>query len=90
MPDNPPYWRNYEAVKTHREMFHKHHVLAGKNRKLADEDGLVIFLTATQHEEIHRNRNGVWDMAKQEAQRAYEAKIGSRMDFIGRYGKNYL
>lgn len=90
MPDRPPYWRNYDAVKNHREMFHKHHVFAGYNRGHSDEDGLVIFLTPTQHEQIHKNQNGVWLMAKQEAQRVYEAKLGSRIDFIKRYGKSYL
>lgn len=90
MPDNPPWWRNYEAVRGNRERYHKHHVLFGNaNRRLSDEDGLVIFLTPEQHEDIHRNKT--YNLyARQEAQKAYEAVKGSRTDFIERYGRNYL
>lgn len=90
MPDNPPFWRNYKAVKGRREYFHKHHVIFGyANRKLSDEDGLVIFLTPEQHERIHRDKE--YNLyARKEAQRAYEALKGTRSDFITRYGKNYL
>lgn len=90
MPDNPPYWRNLEAVRGKRERYHKHHVLYGyANRRLSDEDGLVIFLTPSQHERIHRDQQYNL-MARREAQRAYEAQKGTREDFIERYGKNYL
>lgn len=90
MPDNPPWWRNYEAVKGDRERYHKHHVIFGNaNRRLSDEDGLVIFLTPKQHEDIHRNRE-YRQYSQEEAQRAWEAVNGSRIDFIARYGKSYL
>ena len=89
MPDNPPYWRNYEAIKTHREHYHKHHVFPGFNRKHSDEDGLVIFLTPPQHERIHKDIE-YRRMTQRAAQRVYESVIGSRNDFTARYGRNYL
>lgn len=90
MPDNPPWWRNLDAVRGNRGKYHKHHVLYGfANRRLSDEDGLVIFLTPEQHEMIHRNHE--YNMyARKEAQRTWESVNGSRTDFIERYGKNYL
>ena len=89
MPDNPPYWRNYVAVKHHREYYHKHHVFPAANRKLCDEDGLVIFLTPLQHERIHKDIE-YRRMTQRAAQRVYESVIGSRNDFTARYGRNYL
>ena len=94
MPDNPPYWRNYEAVKNHRERYHRHEVFGAYNRQHSIEDGLVIFLRPEQHnmggkKDIHHNKD--YDlMAKQCAQRVYEAVKGSRIDFMRRYGRNYL
>ena len=89
MPDNPPYWRNYEAVKNHRDYYHKHHCFPGANRRLSDEDGLVIFLTPLQHERIHKDIE-YRRMTQQAAQRVYEAVQGSSIDFMNRYGRNYL
>ena len=99
MPDNPPWWRNYEAVKTQRERYHRHEVFYGPNRKHSIEDGLVIFLTPNQHnmgnEGIHFNAE--YDLyAKREAQRTWEQTYRSdrtestRTAFIARYGKSYL
>lgn len=93
MPDNPPYWRNYEAIKHYRNNYHRHEVFYGKNRQLSIEDGLVIFLRPEQHNMSNRgiHYNHEYDVyAKREAQRAYEAVKGTRNDFIKRYGKNYL
>ena len=89
MPDNPPYWRNYKAVAYCRERFQKHHVFPGPNRRLCDEDGLVIFLTPLQHERIHKDIE-YRRMAQRAAQRVYESSIGTRIDFTKRYGRNYL
>lgn len=93
MPDNPPFWRNYEAVKDHRDRYHRHEVFGGYNRQKSIEDGLVIFLRPEQHnmgnEGIHFNRQYSL-YARQEAQRAYEAVKGTRNDFVARYGRNYL
>lgn len=93
MPDNPPWWRNLEAVKTHRDNYHRHECFGGYNRQKSIEDGLVIFLRPEQHnmgnEGIHFNKEYSL-YAKREAQRAYEAQIGSRKSFIERYGKSYL
>ena len=62
MPDNPPYWRNYEAVKNHRERYHRHEVFGAYNRQKSIEDGLVIFLRPEQHnmggkKDIHHNKD---------------------------------
>lgn len=93
MPDNPPWWRNYEAIKAHREKYHRHEVFSGANRRKSIEDGLVIFLTPQQHnmgnEGIHFNKPyNVY--AKQIAQTEWERLRGTRSDFITRYGKSYL
>ena len=93
MPDNPPWWRNLDAVKDHRGEYHRHEVFGAYNRQKSIEDGLVIFLRPEQHNMsksgIHFNRE--YDLyAKREAQSVYEAVKGSRSDFIERYGRNYL
>lgn len=73
---------------------HSHHVLYGTaNRKNADHDGLKVWLCAKHHnmsnEGVHFNK--ALDLhLKEMAQRYYEAQIGTREDFIERYGRNYL
>ena len=93
IPDNPPYWRDYNAVKDCREMYHRHEVFPGYNRQHCIEDGLVIFLTPQQHNMgthcIH-NDTEYRRMAQEAGQRAYESRIGTHEDFMRRYGKNYL
>lgn len=77
-----------------RQNLHRHHCLYGSaNRKLADADGLWIFLCAYHH---NMSDHGVhFDKAldmriKQDAQTAWEETYGRREDFVKRYGKNYL
>lgn len=72
----------------------KHHIFGAANRRLSEEDGLFIYLCGHR---CHRNGKSAVHMDKvtMEAfhkigQRAYETHIGSREDFIKRYGKNYL
>lgn len=69
-----------------------HHVFYGNaNRKLADEDGLVVPLCLRHHldssEGVHFNRQ-IDTMLKMEGQRAWEREHPEG-DFIKRYGKNY-
>lgn len=73
----------------------KHHLLMGaKHRSLADEDGLWIWLchfhhTGSKTESAHFNEMFRRQFQKK-AQIAYEKHIGTREQFIERYGENYL
>jgi len=68
----------------------KHHVLHGTaRRRLADEDGLTVYLCRIHHTRLHDA--GEFDRELEEiGQRAWEGRYGSREDFIKRYGKSYL
>jgi len=69
----------------------KHHMVFGSaNRKKADEDGLWCNLCHSCHQAVHNQ--DIWEKkALQElAQEKYEEKIGTREQFIKRYGKSYL
>ena len=63
------------------------------NRKKSIEDGLVVNLCGEHHNlgtnGVHFNRELDLEL-KKKAQTAYEQKLGSRDEFIKRYGKNYL
>ena len=67
-----------------------HHCIHGTaNRKLADEDGLTVYLCHTCHMKLHDTR--AYDLAYiQMAQHYYETHIGSRAKFRERYGKSWL
>lgn len=73
-------WRDLEV----------HHCIHGSGRrKLADEDGLTVYLCRWCHMELHDK--GTHDKELQQyAQKYYEAYIGDRESFIKRYGKSYL
>lgn len=74
----------------------RHHCLHGTaNRKLAEEDGLWVWLCA----ECHRGTNGVHgkngqekdETLKRAAEYAWITKNGKTVeDWIKRYGKNWL
>ena len=68
-----------------------HHCLNGAYRKKCDHDGLTVWLTASEHWNLHHTAEGseVKKWLKQEAQRVYE-KDHTREEFIKRYGKSYL
>lgn len=88
----------YLCLKKHgrfnTQNLHKHHCFHGTaNRRLAEEDGLFINVCVYCHEidkdAIHNDHNT--DLfVMQQAQRAYEKKIGDRESFIKRYGKSFL
>ena len=73
----------------------KHHIFGGNpNRSHSEEDGLYVFLCGNQchrtgMQAVHRDRD-VMDALHMVGQRAFERKIGSREDFMKRYGRNYL
>lgn len=67
----------------------KHHALHGTaNRKLADEDRLVVYLCHSCHMALHDK--GIGDRRIQKAAQAmWERTYGTREEFIRRYGKSY-
>ena len=69
----------------------EHHVLHGTaNRKLAEADGLKVFLCRYHHSLLHDKGYFDKDLQK-EAQQKWQEHYGkTREDFINRYGKNYL
>jgi hypothetical protein len=72
-----------------------HHCFPGKNRKISDEYGFWVYLTADLHNgndpaAVHNNPNQGWDLKlKQDCQRKYE-ETHSRSDFMKLVGRNYL
>ena len=74
---------------------HLHHILFGKNRKKADEDGLVVYLCYEHHEGTNgvHGKNGA-DIDKYLKRVAEVCWLNKNMkveeDFIERYGRNYL
>lgn len=67
-----------------------HHCLNGQAyRGKCDEDGLIVILHPTCHMWLHNHPMSMRTF-KQRAQRYYEENIGTREQFIKRYGKNYL
>lgn len=74
---------------------HLHHIIFGKNRKNADEDGLTVYLCYNHHEGtfgVHGKHGHELDMKlKKLAELEWTYYYNkSTEDFIKRYGKNYL
>lgn len=70
---------------------HEHHCLHGSfRRKLAEEDGLKIYLCVNCHTALHDR--GFHDLDVQQlAQETWMNHYGKTVDdFITRYGKSYL
>jgi len=73
----------------------RHHLFFGANRKLADEDGLWIWLEHYHHiadspcKTPHNCRELDLELKKL-GQMIYEREIGTRDEFMKRYGRNYL
>lgn len=76
------------------ENLDKHHCLHGTaNRRLAEKDGLWVYLCKYHHtmsnEAVHQNY--MMDKTlKKIAQQRWEEKFGTREQFIKRYGKSDL
>lgn len=71
----------------------KHHIFGGANRNKSDKDGLIVFLCP----ECHRGKDGVHNnavlmrMLKAFGQMQWMRETGKGVvEFIARYGKNYL
>lgn len=66
-----------------------HHAIHGiANRKLADQDGLTVWLCIECHTNLHQ-RGWRDKELKQVAQTVWERTYGTREEFIRRYGKSY-
>lgn len=78
-----------------RNNLHLHHIVFGKNRKKADEDGLTVYLCYNHHEGtngVHGKTGHDLDhrlkvIAQTQWQLYYNKKPD---DFIKRYGRSYL
>ena len=70
---------------------HEHHCLHGTGRrKLADKDGLTVYLCVCCHNALHDK--GLYDLVLQRlAQETWQSHYNkTKEDFIARYGKSYL
>ena len=74
---------------------HLHHIIFGKNRKKADEDGLVVYLCYNHHEGtmgVHGKKGHELDtiLKTRAEQRWLEYYNKTKEEFVERYGRNYL
>lgn len=74
---------------------HLHHIIFGKNRKIADEDGLTVYLCYEHHEGtygVHGLHGHELDLKlKVIAEKRWCEFYNKSIDqFIKRYGKNYI
>ena len=74
---------------------HLHHIIFGKNRKKADEDGLTIYLCYQHHEGtkgVHGKDGHELDLKlKKLAEEMWLIYYNKNVDdFIKRYGKSYI
>lgn len=72
-----------------------HHIMFGKNRKKADEDGLTVYLCYEHHEGTYgvhgKKGHEIDELLKISAEQVWLTKNNKeKEDFIKRYGKNYL
>ena len=66
-----------------------HHAFEGRNKTLSERDMLLIPMCHKHHMELHEDI-AMNKYFKRLAQLAWEKKIGTRRQFIKRYGKNYI
>lgn len=74
---------------------HLHHIIFGKNRKKADQDGLTVWLCYEHHEGtngVHGKYGHDLDIRLKEIAENIWLKHykKTKEDFIKKYGKNYL
>ena len=73
---------------------HRHHIIYGSGRRqLSEKYGLWVYLCGDHHNlspyGVHNDRE-LDTRLKQEAQTAWEAKYGTREDFIKVFGRSWL
>ena len=77
------------------DSLHLHHIYPASNRKISDQYGFWVYLTADLHNgtdpaAVNNNPNNGYDLLlKQLCQRAYE-EANSRDNFIALIGRSYL
>lgn len=68
----------------------RHHALHGTaNRRLADQDGLTVWLCPRCHRELHDKGTGD-RVLQRAAESIWLRTYGNREEFIKRYGKSRL
>lgn len=70
-----------------------HHIFPGNpNRRHSEDDGLKIRICRRCHDELHFGKKSgeMMDKLQRLGQEKYEATIGTRDEFIKRYGRNWL
>ena len=71
---------------------HRHHIFDGPNRRLSEEDGLVVHLCPSCHNmgpvNVHNNIK-IRRILQAKGQMWYE-ETHTREEFMKRYGRNYL
>ena len=87
-------WRQYEGCAVcGNPIVHIHHIYPGTaNRRMSEEYGYTILLCQSHHtgpKGIHfdREMDLFW---KRKAQEDFEARYGTRDDFIRIFGRSYL
>lgn len=72
---------------------HEHHIFGGPNRTHSEEYGLKVYLCLLHHmygpEAVHTNAE-IMKKLQQQGQQAFEARCGSREEFMKIFGKNHL
>ena len=73
---------------------HKHHIYAGKNRQISEDNGFWVYLVGILHnqsdEGVHCKNGHALDMKlKTECQAKFE-ETHTRAEFMALIGKNYL
>lgn len=72
----------------------EHHIFYGPNRHLSEKYGLKVYLCLGHHilgrEAVHGGNRELDQQLKETGQRAFEARHGSRKQFLKIFGRNYL
>ena len=81
------------CILTGSPIIHIHHVFGGPNRRLSEADGFIIPLRPDLHNMsdngIHFNKE--LDLHfKRLCQEYFEAHMGTRKEFIEKYGRSWL
>ena len=95
--------KRYSIIQDTKECFicgdknnlHFHHIIFGKNRKLADEDGLTIYLCYDHHEGTRGVHGKLGHKLDIELKQIAEEKWlnyykKTTEEWIKRYGRNWL
>ena len=70
----------------------EHHIFGGPCRNASTKYSLVVHLCHSCHDRLHHHPDGykLKDYLHKEGQKVFEAKIGSRQQFIDEFIRSYL